>query len=96
MPDDDLAPDVTTPWENPDGTTNVAEFLNAYADDDNVFWATPTGHLQNVLDDLIERVVFQERMLIDAFNGYDEAADRITLLLGQMRYERETRRGYDD
>lgn len=44
----------STPWENPDGSTNVEGFLRAYERDDNTFWQVETGHIQNVLDALIE------------------------------------------
>jgi len=43
------------PWENEDGSTNVEGFLEAYAENDNVFWYADTGHVQNVIDDLIAR-----------------------------------------
>jgi hypothetical protein len=39
-----------------DGSTDVDAFLAAYAKDDNVFWAVEQGHIQNVLDTLIERL----------------------------------------
>jgi hypothetical protein len=51
------------PWENEDGSTNVDGFLDAYAEDDNVFWATPQGHIQNVLDAMIER--YEETLEVD-------------------------------
>ena len=44
------------PWEHPDGSTNVDSWLAAYADDDNTFWRTETGHIMNVIDELIERL----------------------------------------
>lgn len=44
------------PWENADGSTNVDGFLKAYAEDDNTFWRAETGHIQNVLDTLLDRL----------------------------------------
>ena len=44
------------PWVNADGSTNVNGWLAAYADDDNTFWRTDTGHIMNVVDALIERL----------------------------------------
>jgi hypothetical protein len=41
------------PWRNEDGSTNVQAFLDAYAEDDNVFWMADSGEIQNVLDELI-------------------------------------------
>lgn len=44
-------------WEQPadeNGATDPIKFLDAYKVDDNVFWATDPGHIQNVLDWLIE------------------------------------------
>ena len=41
---------------NPDGSTNVDGFLARYAEDDNEFWATDTGHIMNVLDEVIGRM----------------------------------------
>lgn len=48
----------------PDGGTDVDGWLSAYESDDNVFWRTETGHIQNVLDHMIERF----RLAFDA--GY--------------------------
>jgi hypothetical protein len=50
------------PWENEDGSTNVDGFLDAYAEDDNIFWRVELGHIQNVLDALVERI---EEMVVD-------------------------------
>jgi hypothetical protein len=47
---------IEPPWENPDGSTNVDGWLAAYAEDDNTFWRTETGHIMNVVDALIERL----------------------------------------
>lgn len=44
------------PWVNPDGSTNVDGWLAAYAEDDNTFWRTDSGHIMNVVDALIERL----------------------------------------
>lgn len=41
-------------WENEDGSTDVRVFLLLYAEDDNVYWMAGSGHVQNVLDELIE------------------------------------------
>ncbi len=46
---------MTDPWENEDGSTNVEGFLTAYADDNNTFWRAEQGHIQNVLEALIDR-----------------------------------------
>ena len=46
---------MAAPWENEDGSTNVDGFLAAYAADDNTFWRADYGHIQNVLDELIDR-----------------------------------------
>jgi hypothetical protein len=43
-------------WENPDGSTNVDGFLEAYKHDDNTYWRADPGHIQNVLDELIQRL----------------------------------------
>lgn len=40
-------------WENEDGSTDVANFLRLYAENDNVYWVAGTGHVMNVLDELI-------------------------------------------
>lgn len=42
-------------WDNSE-PTDVDRWLEIYAQDDNVFWATDTGHLMNVIDELIERI----------------------------------------
>jgi hypothetical protein len=44
------------PWLDENFCTDVDGFLAAYAKDDNVFWKVDTGHLQNVIDTLIERL----------------------------------------
>lgn len=44
------------PWINKDGSTNVDEFLRAYEVNDSVFWASESGHHQNVIDELIDRL----------------------------------------
>lgn len=44
------------PWENDDGSTNVDNWLDAYAQDDNTFWRTEQGHIMNVVDELIKRL----------------------------------------
>jgi hypothetical protein len=44
------------PWINPDGSTNVDGWLDAYARDDNTFWRTESGHIMNVIDELIGRL----------------------------------------
>lgn len=43
-------------WVNADGSTNVTGFLAAYAEDSNTFWRVDTGHIQNVLDALLDRL----------------------------------------
>lgn len=43
-------------WDNNAPTTDVDRWLTLYAEDDNVFWATDSGHVQNVVDELIERL----------------------------------------
>jgi len=63
----DLSPRLTRPpWIKPvmigraDGTetlvdvTDVDGFLTAYRTDDNVFWRAEQGHVQNVLDELVD------------------------------------------
>lgn len=42
-------------WDN-DQPTDVDRWLEIYSQDDNLFWSTDTGHIQNVLDGLIERL----------------------------------------
>ena len=42
-------------WSNNE-PTDVDRWLEIYAQDDNLFWATDTGHLMNVIDELIERL----------------------------------------
>ena len=42
-------------WNNNE-PTDVDRWLEIYAQDDNLFWATDTGHLMNVIDELIERL----------------------------------------
>lgn len=49
-------PDPRKPWVNEDGSTNVDGWLAAYAEDDNTFWRTDTGHIMNVVDELIDRL----------------------------------------
>ena len=44
------------PWVNDDGSTNVDGWLAAYAEDSNTFWRTDSGHIMNVVDELIERL----------------------------------------
>jgi hypothetical protein len=44
------------PWVSNDGSTNTDGFLAAYQKDDNTFWRVDTGHLQNVIDELIDRL----------------------------------------
>lgn len=44
------------PWENEHGWTDTDGFLAAYAKDDNIFWWMDSGHAQNVIDTLIERL----------------------------------------
>ena len=42
-------------WDN-EAPTDVDKWLSLYAEDDNVFWATEKGHIQNVVDELIDRL----------------------------------------
>lgn len=42
-------------WNNNE-PTDVDRWLEIYAQDDNLFWATDAGHLMNVIDELIERL----------------------------------------
>jgi hypothetical protein len=56
MPDPAVGPLSNCPWENPDGSTNVDGWLTAYAEDDNTFWRTESGHIMNVVDELIGRL----------------------------------------
>ena len=51
-----MTADRGKPWENEDGSTNVEGFLEAYEKDDNVFWRADIGHIQNVLESLIDEV----------------------------------------
>lgn len=51
-----MSPDKRHLWENPGGSTNVDGFLAAYAEDDNIYWLASPGHVQNVLDELIDRL----------------------------------------
>jgi GTP cyclohydrolase I len=44
----------TDPWVNDDGSTDVDAFLTAYHADDNTFWRADSGHIQNVLDTLLD------------------------------------------
>jgi hypothetical protein len=48
------------PWVNDNGSTNVEGFLEAYSKDQNVFWRAGMGHIQNVLDALIDERASQE------------------------------------
>lgn len=47
---------VLAAWENDDGSTRVSEWLDCYDHDENVYWITAPGHIQNVLDALISSV----------------------------------------
>jgi hypothetical protein len=51
---------MSNPWEYADGSTNVDGFLAAYAEDDKVFWRADSGHIQNVLDELIDRLEMEK------------------------------------
>ena len=42
-------------WDN-DQPTDVDKWLAIYKQDDNLFWETHEGHLQNVIDELIWRL----------------------------------------
>ena len=42
-------------WDDGD-PTDAEKFLRLYADDNNFFWRVSSGHVQNVLDELIDRV----------------------------------------
>lgn len=42
-------------WDN-DQPTDVDKWLALYEQDDNLFWATSEGHIQNVIDELIYRL----------------------------------------
>lgn len=44
------------PWLNRDGSTNVDRWIDAYNEDDNVFWRTDIGHIMNVVDELLDRL----------------------------------------
>jgi hypothetical protein len=55
------------PWVDPETKgTLVDPWLAAYAQDDNVYWATETGHIQNVLDEVLTRLEFKEQQLQSA------------------------------
>jgi hypothetical protein len=58
---------MLTPWANDDGSTNVEGFLAAYAADDNTFWRAETGHIQNVLDELIARLADSQHLPRELF-----------------------------
>jgi hypothetical protein len=51
-----MEPPVRLPWEDENGATDVDGWLAAYAQDDNTFWRTESGHIMNVVDALIERL----------------------------------------
>ena len=44
-----------TDWDD-NAPTNVDQFLEMYKENDNVFWYVSQGHIQNVLDELINRL----------------------------------------
>jgi hypothetical protein len=46
--------------------TDVDGFLAAYEADDNIFWRADIGHIQNVVDELINRLSFAEAQLATA------------------------------
>ena len=48
------------PWCDGAGVTDVDGFLDAYRADPDVFWRVDSGHLQNVIDELIARLDTRE------------------------------------
>lgn len=44
-------------------TPNLDDWIRVYEADDNEFWRTPFGHLQNLLDEAIERMQTAEAAL---------------------------------
>jgi hypothetical protein len=73
----------------PVNATDVDGFLAAYATDDNIFWRADTGHIQNVLDELIVRLSFKEQQL-------KSANETITALASELRAARSESPGSSD
>ena len=65
-------------WDNSE-PTDVDRWLEIYAQDDNVFWATDTGHLMNVIDELIYRLETQKPKTIREIITYLKTTPAVTL-----------------
>jgi hypothetical protein len=76
---------MSDPWVNDDGSTNVDGFLAAYEVDDNVFWAAANGHVQNVLDEVIERAKRAQDAALQAGRERQYARDEARHLRQELR-----------
>lgn len=65
-------------WDNSE-PTDVDRWLEIYAQDDNLFWATDTGHLMNVIDELIERLNSQRPKTVRKAIAYLKTTPAVTL-----------------
>ena len=65
-------------WDNSE-PTDVDRWLEIYAQDDNLFWATDTGHLMNVIDELIYRLETQKPKTIRKIITYLKTTPAVTL-----------------
>jgi hypothetical protein len=65
-------------WDNSE-PTDVDRWLEIYAQDDNLFWATDTGHLMNVIDELIYRLETQKPKTIREIITYLKTTPAVTL-----------------
>jgi hypothetical protein len=80
-------PPTLEPWLDENYATNTDGFLAAYQKDDNTFWRVDTGHLQNVIDELIERLAADERdalVMLDSHVAALAAAEQRIVAMQQI------------
>lgn len=65
-------------WNNNE-PTDVDRWLKIYEQDDNVFWSTDTGHLMNVIDELLYRLETQKPQTIREVTAYLKTTPAVTL-----------------
>lgn len=71
-------------WDD-DAPTDVDLWLKIYAQDDNLPWATSSGHLVNIIDELIDRLQTAKA------DGWDHAWQELRAI--PHWYNREEQRG---
>lgn len=61
---------------DPDVTPPLDEFLRGYTQDDNIWWAMPCGHHQNLFEAAVERMERAEALL-SAIRIADDPGDAL-------------------